>query len=72
MWRDRFSSFLYLCFRIFFRRFFTTELIGVPPLDQGAGTELFARPSKGTLLAHPYIPLGGDVMYIIKAPGVSM
>jgi hypothetical protein len=50
-----------LCFRIFFRRFFTTELIGVPPLDQGAGTELFARPSKGTLLAHPYIPIGGAV-----------
>ena len=34
---------------------------GVPPLDQGAGTELFARPSKGTLLAHPYIPIGGAV-----------
>ncbi len=46
------------------------DLVGVVVRSTRAG--LANKLRQRLVYGNPYIPLGGDVMYIIKAPGVSM
>lgn len=46
------------------------DLVGVIVRSSRAG--LADKLRQRLVYGNPYIPLGGDVMYIIKAPGVSM
>lgn len=46
------------------------DLVGVVVRSSRAG--LANKLRQRLVYGNPYIPLGGDVMYIIKAPGVSM